>query len=114
LTPDVCYDFSQLNTGTDYADLIHGSGCHCTPYYKEAGGGDSVCALGEGYLAMGEGYTYEMHLCADTAGDVATFFTARRLCGRGRGGAPGQWVRKDRRRTWSPRPRTSATTSATR
>jgi len=78
MTPKLCYEFCRTIPQMGFFGLKNGRECYCTPYFQEsAGGGSDKCDMPcEGYMSSTCGGAtnsdiYEMHVCADTAEDLA-------------------------------------------
>merc|ERR1719238_996210 len=78
MTPDVCFNFCRTVPDAGFFGLAYGRQCYCTPYWKRGAGDSSQCdAVCEGDKStMCGGMTkqsiYAMHMCADTANDLAS------------------------------------------
>lgn len=76
MTPEVCFDFCRTIPGMLTFGIMNGRECYCEPYYSQMPGDDSLCHLpcdGDNTQMCGgntKSSIYEMHMCADTAGDL--------------------------------------------
>jgi len=74
---EVCFEFCRTVPDMMFFGLIHGRDCYCAPYFKMMAGDSSQCdAVCEGKPTtmcggMVKSSIFEMHLCADTAEDLA-------------------------------------------
>jgi len=77
MTPEVCFNFCRTVPDALFFGISEGRNCYCTPYFKREAGDSSQCdAVCEGDTSqMCGGMTkqsmYAMHMCADTAKDLA-------------------------------------------
>jgi len=77
MTPRVCYEFCRTLPGMVFFGISNGNECYCEPYFKPQAGGSSSCDVpceGEKTSMCGgkvKSTVWEMHLCADTAEDLA-------------------------------------------
>merc|ERR550537_2097422 len=73
----VCFDFCRGIPEMLFFGLTAGRECYCLPYYKMMAGDSSKCeavcegAPGEMCGGMAKSSIFELHLCADTAEDLA-------------------------------------------
>merc|ERR1719359_2826207 len=77
MTHEVCFDFCRTVPNMGFFGLLAGRECYCMPYYKMMAGDSSQCeAVCEGEPTttcggMAKSSIFEMHMCADTAEDIA-------------------------------------------
>lgn len=77
MTQQVCFEFCRTVPDMGSFGLIHGRDCYCTPWFQQMAGDSSDCdAVCEGNPTtmcggMAKSSVFEMHLCADTANDLA-------------------------------------------
>merc|ERR1719313_438648 len=76
MTPKVCYEFCRTVPNMVYFGIRTGKDCYCTPFYTKAESGSEACdnqCPGDPMQMCGgkhKSQLYEMHMCADTAGDL--------------------------------------------
>lgn len=77
MTHAVCFDFCRTVPDMLFFGITAGRDCYCEPFYKMMAGDSSQCdAVCEGDSTtscggMAKSSIFEMHLCADTAEDLA-------------------------------------------
>jgi len=78
MSQEVCYEFCRTVPDMLFFGLMAGRECYCAPFFKPMAGDSSQCdAVCEGAPTtmcggMAKQGIFEMHLCADTAEDVAS------------------------------------------
>jgi len=76
MSPKTCYEFCRSVPDMVYFGIKGGRHCYCMPYYQKAASGSSLCdnqCPGDPSVMCGgkeKSQIFEMHLCADTAGDL--------------------------------------------
>lgn len=81
MTHQVCFEFCRTVPDMGFFALTAGRECYCEPYFKQMAGDSSQCdAVCEGKPTtmcggMAKSSVFEMHLCADTAEDLAGALT---------------------------------------
>lgn len=82
MTPTVCFEFCRTLPDMGFFGIADGRTCYCTPYYQPRPGDQEQCnAPCEGDTSVrcgnmqGKSSIFEMHLCADTATDLADAMT---------------------------------------
>lgn len=76
MTPRKCYEFCRSVPDMGYFGIRMGSDCYCTPFFKDMASGSDNCDMpcpGDPTMMCGgqeKSGIFEMHLCADTAGDL--------------------------------------------
>jgi hypothetical protein len=78
MTPRICYEFCRSLPRMVFFGIHNGNECYCEPYFKPQAGDDANCDVGcQGDPtqmcgnAKGKSTIFEMHLCDDTAEDLA-------------------------------------------
>merc|ERR1719161_3140557 len=77
MSAEICFEFCRTVPDMTFFGLTAGRECYCEPYYKQMAGDSSQCdAVCEGKPTtmcggMKKSSIFEMHLCADTAEDLA-------------------------------------------
>merc|ERR1719428_366417 len=81
MTPRACFEFCRTVPDMVFFGITNGRDCYCTPYYKPMAGNADTCDSGcEGDPAVMCGNQekstiWEMHLCDDTADELANALT---------------------------------------
>jgi hypothetical protein len=76
MSPKKCYEFCRTVPDMVYFGIRAGRHCYCTPFPHKAAGSSEKCDLpcpGDPTVMCGgkeKSVIYEMHMCADTAGDL--------------------------------------------
>jgi hypothetical protein len=76
MTPKKCYEFCRTVPDMVYFGITGGRDCYCMPFYKPGASGSDNCDMpcpGDPIQMCGgeeKSSIYEMHMCADTAGDL--------------------------------------------
>jgi len=76
MTPKICFEFCRTVPNMVYFGIKAGRDCYCTPFYTKAESGSESCdnqCPGDPMQMCGgkhKSQLYEMHMCADTAGDL--------------------------------------------
>merc|ERR1719159_1658445 len=76
MTPKICFEFCRTVPNMVFFGIRTGSTCYCTPFYTKAESGSESCdnqCPGDPIQMCGgkhKSQLYEMHMCADTAGDL--------------------------------------------
>lgn len=78
MTPRICFEFCRTLPSMGFFGIRNGNECYCEPYFSPQAVDDSRCDVGcQGNPTMmcgnakGKSTIWEMHLCADTAEDLA-------------------------------------------
>jgi len=78
MTPRICFEFCRTLPSMGFFGIRNGNECYCEPYFTPQAVDDSRCDVGcQGNPtimcgnAKGKSTIWEMHLCADTAEDLA-------------------------------------------
>jgi len=78
MTPRICFEFCRTLPSMGFFGIRNGNECYCEPYFSPRAVDDSRCDVGcQGNPtimcgnAKGKSTIWEMHLCADTAEDLA-------------------------------------------
>jgi len=76
MTPKKCYEFCRTVPDQIFFGVTGGRDCYCMPFYHKGASGSEICDMpceGDSTQMCGgmeKSSIFEMHMCADTAGDL--------------------------------------------